>query len=294
MVFQSYALYPHMTVAQNIGFPLKMVGTPTRRRSSARSRDAAAQGRHRPPARRARPGSSPAASSSAARWRARSCASRGCSCSTSRCRTSTPSCASRRALELHKLQRSLGVDHRLRHARPGRGDDARRPHRRVHGRPHRAGRHAARDLRAARRRVDVAGFIGTPPMNLLPAHVARRAPSAIDGAALAASRGVDRAPREVTLGVRPGDLRIAADGLPRARRAHRGPGRQQHRRASSPASGSLKLKSDRLPDVREGDACTSASRPTPRTCSTARAAHDSDLTTIGATMTDDPANRTSS
>ena len=26
MVFQSYALYPHMTVAQNIGFPLKMVG----------------------------------------------------------------------------------------------------------------------------------------------------------------------------------------------------------------------------------------------------------------------------
>ncbi len=28
MVFQSYALYPHMTVAGNIGFPLKMVGTP--------------------------------------------------------------------------------------------------------------------------------------------------------------------------------------------------------------------------------------------------------------------------
>jgi ABC-type sugar transport system ATPase subunit len=26
MVFQSYALYPHMTVAQNIGFPLRMVG----------------------------------------------------------------------------------------------------------------------------------------------------------------------------------------------------------------------------------------------------------------------------
>ncbi len=27
MVFQSYALYPHMTVEQNIGFPLKMIGT---------------------------------------------------------------------------------------------------------------------------------------------------------------------------------------------------------------------------------------------------------------------------
>ena len=32
-----------------------------------------------------------------------------------------------------------------------------------------AGRHAARDLRAGRRRSTVAGFIGTPPMNLLPA-----------------------------------------------------------------------------------------------------------------------------
>ena len=30
MVFQNYALYPHMTVGQNIGFPLKMTGTPKR------------------------------------------------------------------------------------------------------------------------------------------------------------------------------------------------------------------------------------------------------------------------
>src|SRR3954463_5934824 len=28
MVFQSYALYPHMTVAKNIAFPLKAGGTP--------------------------------------------------------------------------------------------------------------------------------------------------------------------------------------------------------------------------------------------------------------------------
>ncbi|MGH7622180.1 MAG: ABC transporter ATP-binding protein [Gemmatimonadaceae bacterium] len=28
MVFQSYALYPHMSVAQNIAFPLRMIGTP--------------------------------------------------------------------------------------------------------------------------------------------------------------------------------------------------------------------------------------------------------------------------
>lgn len=35
MVFQSYALYPHMTVAQNIGFPLKMIGTSPRDIASA-------------------------------------------------------------------------------------------------------------------------------------------------------------------------------------------------------------------------------------------------------------------
>ncbi|MEC7192236.1 MAG: ABC transporter ATP-binding protein, partial [SAR324 cluster bacterium] len=28
MVFQSYALYPHMSVRENIGFPLKMAGMP--------------------------------------------------------------------------------------------------------------------------------------------------------------------------------------------------------------------------------------------------------------------------
>ena len=28
MVFQSYALYPHMTVRKNIAFPLKMAGVP--------------------------------------------------------------------------------------------------------------------------------------------------------------------------------------------------------------------------------------------------------------------------
>jgi len=28
MVFQSYALYPHKTVAENIGFPLKVAKTP--------------------------------------------------------------------------------------------------------------------------------------------------------------------------------------------------------------------------------------------------------------------------
>jgi multiple sugar transport system ATP-binding protein len=32
MVFQSYALYPHMTVAENMGFALKMAGVPRKQR----------------------------------------------------------------------------------------------------------------------------------------------------------------------------------------------------------------------------------------------------------------------
>ena len=38
MVFQSYALYPHMTVRENMAFPLKLAGVPDERDHSARSR----------------------------------------------------------------------------------------------------------------------------------------------------------------------------------------------------------------------------------------------------------------
>ena len=49
MVFQSYALYPHMTVAENMGFALKMLGV-GRAEVEAKVRDAAATLRlDRPP-----------------------------------------------------------------------------------------------------------------------------------------------------------------------------------------------------------------------------------------------------
>src|ERR671916_2973305 len=35
MVFQSYALYPHMTVAENIGYPLKLRGVAREARAAA-------------------------------------------------------------------------------------------------------------------------------------------------------------------------------------------------------------------------------------------------------------------
>ena len=93
MVFQSYALYPHMTVWKNLAFGLETAGLnkaeieprvrrPPRSCGSSRCSSASP--------RRFR-----AASASAWRSAAPSSASRRCSCSTSRCRTSTPSSASR-------------------------------------------------------------------------------------------------------------------------------------------------------------------------------------------------------
>ena len=77
MVFQNYALFPHLTVAENIGFPLKQRGVD---RAEARADGRARPG---PGAAAGLPGDAirgnfPAASSSAWRWRARSCSARGC------------------------------------------------------------------------------------------------------------------------------------------------------------------------------------------------------------------------
>ena len=124
MVFQSYALYPHMTVRENMGFSLKLSARARRPRSRRGSRRAAEMlGLERSagalPAR-----SSRAASASASPWGARSCATRRSSCSTSRCPISTPRCACRCASRSRELHQRLRRDDDLRHARPGRGDDA--------------------------------------------------------------------------------------------------------------------------------------------------------------------------
>ena len=74
MVFQSYALYPHKTVAENIGYPLKSAAC---RRPSATRRCATSPRRcSSERCSTAIRASSRAASASASRWRGRSCAGR--------------------------------------------------------------------------------------------------------------------------------------------------------------------------------------------------------------------------
>ena len=74
MVFQNYALYPHMTVYDNIGFALKLAKVPkaeidrrVRKAAEILELDANLD---------RKPGSCRAASASGSRWAGRSCASR--------------------------------------------------------------------------------------------------------------------------------------------------------------------------------------------------------------------------
>ena len=138
MVFQSYALYLHMKVYDNMAFGMKLqkAGATTSRRGSRRRRSSCRSTTCSTACR----SSSPAASASASPSAGRSSATRGCSCSTSRCRTSTPRCACHPARDRQAAPRYGQRDDGLRHPRPGRGDDPRRPHLRAARRRRHAGR----------------------------------------------------------------------------------------------------------------------------------------------------------
>ena len=142
MVFQSYALWPHMSVAENIGYPLRV-----QKRSGRRSR---ARGRRRRSPRSGSPGwpsggrrdlsGRPAAAGRAGAL-PRDESPRSC-CSTSRSPISTCICARAMLAEFARVSRAVESDVDLRHARPGRGA----------GVADRVAVMAARTVAAARRR----------------------------------------------------------------------------------------------------------------------------------------------
>ena len=150
-VFQDYALFPHMTVAENVAYGLRVKGVPAPRPRGPRRGRAAAHA----PARGRQAQAGPALRRPASAGRARP-----------RARQPARGAAARRAARRARPEAAPGDaalpqgpaagprDHlRLRHARPGRGADDERPPRRLQRGPDRAARGSGRGVRAAAQRV---------------------------------------------------------------------------------------------------------------------------------------------
>lgn len=234
MVFQSYALYPHLTVAQNIGFPLKMIAMPADRIREAVEAAAARVGIAHLLARR------PGALSGGQQQR----------CALARAIVRQPKLflldeplsnldAKLRLetrVELRKLQRSLGVTTvYVTHDQEEAMTLADRVAVFMDGRIVQIG--TPQQIFARPDTVSVAGFIGTPPMNLLggvldgtrltiggdtidfgqapdgrPARQAFGQPERADQGVVRDTADTGSV-REVIVGIRPSDLRLAATGL---------------------------------------------------------------------------------
>ena len=151
MVFQNYALYPHMTVSENMGFGLKLRHTP-KKEIKERVGQGRAHARHlRAPEAQAGPAVRRPAPARRHGSRDRARAGRvpdGRAALEPRREAPRPD--ARRDPEHPAPARD---DHDLRHARPDRGDDDGRPRRRHAPGQARAGRHAAGALRPAGRPV---------------------------------------------------------------------------------------------------------------------------------------------
>ena len=169
MVFQSYALYPHMTVYENIGFPLRMMKLP-KAEIDRRVRDAARSLELEP------------TTSTASRVALRRAAPAGGD--GPRDRAQAPAFLMDEPLsnldaklrvqmraEIARLQKQPGVDHGLRHPRPDRGDDHGRPRRGAEGRGTCSRSTCRRRSTTGPANVFVAAFIGSPSMNLYQARL---------------------------------------------------------------------------------------------------------------------------
>jgi ABC-type sugar transport system ATPase subunit len=247
MVFQSYALYPHMSVAQNIAFPLKMIGTPAAGIERAVGEAAAKVGIGH------LLGRTPGQLSGGQQQR----------CALARAIVRQPrlflldeplsnldaKLRLETRLELHRLQRSLGVTTvYVTHDQEEAMTLADRIAVFIEGRIVQVG--TPRDVYAKPLTVAVAAFIGTPPMNLM-AGEWRGSAVTVAGVTLPVAAAT-HAPRAVTLGVRPGDLRIAASGLPASIERIEDLGDASIVTFVA-GDRQLKQKIDRLPAVREGD-----------------------------------------
>jgi multiple sugar transport system ATP-binding protein len=209
MVFQSYALYPHMTVYENIAFPLRMVGRPGPALERA-VREAAAKV-HIEHLLERRPGQL----SGGQQQR----------CALARAIVRQPrlflldeplsnldaKLRMETRVELKKLQRSLQVTTvYVTHDQEEAMSLADRMALFMEGRIVQLGR--PEEIFARPNSIEVAAFLGNPPMNLLPASVeGRRLELGAHAVELARDYGPARA---VMLGLRPSALRLDGAGVP--------------------------------------------------------------------------------
>ena len=209
MVFQSYALYPHMTVAENIAFPLRMVGAPRIEIASA-VRDAAAKVRidhlldRRPGQLSGGQQQRCALARAIVRKPRLFLLDEPLSNLDAKLRIETRA-------ELRKLQRALGATTvYVTHDQEEAMTIADRLAVCMEGRIVQVG--APDEVFARPASAAVAGFLGNPAMNLVPGRVAGGAIE-VEGY-FVRPPGDPGADGEVTVGVRPGALRFSDSGIP--------------------------------------------------------------------------------
>ena len=208
MVFQSYALYPHMTVAQNIGFPLKMVGQSQQAIEEAVNEAAKRVGIAHLLSRR--PGQLSggqqqrvALARAIVRHPRIFLLDEPLSNLDAKLRLET-------RLELHQLQRELGVTTvYVTHDQEEAMTLADRIAVFMDGNIVQVG--TPREIFGEPSTIEVAGFIGTPPMNLIPAQWTENSID-IQGSKHQAPMFSSQS-KDITVGIRPNDFRLTLHGI---------------------------------------------------------------------------------
>ena len=208
MVFQSYALYPHMTVAQNIGFPLKMVRQSQQAIEEAVNEAAKRVGiahllNRRPGQLSGGQQQRVALARAIVRHPRIFLLDEPLSNLDAKLRLET-------RLELHQLQRELGVTTvYVTHDQEEAMTLADRIAVFMDGNIVQVG--TPREIFGEPSTIEVAGFIGTPPMNLIPAQWTENTID-IQGITHQAPMFTSQS-KNITVGIRPNDFRLTLHGI---------------------------------------------------------------------------------